>query len=229
MGKAIAKGLFYLFAFIVVAWMVTNTKGMLDMVFPGNAIIPWLGLAVFDVGAVAWLVVFLRDASGTGQRSVSIVSSLVSLIGAILMTVAHLYMGGQTITDVPAEMGTYVIWAIGIMTALHATAVWSYHVLDPLEMMEIKQKMGEDRIIALAYKKAEAEIDDRADVLATHIGRTWADNAGRRVQETTKVLQLNGVDADFPKDAPAQPTPLQLADSGTSPTNGKRPSTPKSV
>ena len=80
MGKAIAKGLFYLFAFIVVAWMVTNTKGMLDMVFPGNAIIPWLGLAVFDVGAVAWLVVFLRDASGTGQRSVSIVSSLVSLI-----------------------------------------------------------------------------------------------------------------------------------------------------
>lgn len=219
MGKAIAKGLFYLFAAVVIVWMVTNTKGMLDMVFPGNVVIPWLGLAVFDLGAIAWLVVFLRDSSGTGQRSISVVASLVSLIGAIAMTVAHLYMGGQTITDVPAEMGTYVIWAIGVMTALHATAVWAYHILDPLEMMEIKQKLGEDRIIALAYKKAEAEIDDRADVLATHIGRTWADNAGRRVQETAKVLQLNGVDANSPKAHTAQP--VVLADSGTLQTGGR--------
>ena len=219
MSKAIAKGLFYLFAAVVVVWMVTNTKGMLDMVFPGNVVIPWLGLAVFDLGAIAWLVVFLRDASGTGQRSISVVASLVSLIGAIAMTVAHLYMGGQTITDVPAEMGTYVIWAIGVMTALHATAVWAYHILDPLEMMEIKQKMGEDRIIALAYKKAETEIDDRADVLATHIGRTWADNAGRRVQETARVLQLGGVDANSPKAHTAQPA--ALADSGTLQTVGR--------
>lgn len=218
MGKAISKGLFYLFAAIVVFWMVTNTKGMLDMVFPNNTIISWLGLAVFDVGAIAWLVVFLRDASGTGQRSISVVSSLVSLIGAIMMTVAHLYMGGQTIADVPDEIGTYVIWAIGVMTALHAAAVWAYHILDPAEMMEIKQKMGEDKIIALAFKKADAEIDNRADVLATHIGSAWADNAERRVQETAKVVKSGGVTANLPK-ASAQAA-LRLADSGTSQTTG---------
>ena len=122
---------------------------------------------------------------------------------------------------VRAKMGTYVSWAIGVRTALRATAVWAYHILDPLEMMEIKQKLGEDRIIALAYKKAEAEIDDRADVLATHIGRTWADNAGRRVQETAKVLQLNGVDANPPKAHTAQPA--ALADSGTLQTAGRQP------
>lgn len=193
MGKTIARGVFYALALGVWVWMMANTLGIARMVFPPGGdgflgdMLPYMALVMFDVGAVAWLLVFLRHAEGIVQRSIAVIVSFVSLLGAIFLSVAHLYLGGQALTSIPAEMGTWVLWAIGGMTLVHGIAIWASHIADPEEMRRIKTQSIMDNGKALALDRAEAIVDRELDGIAESMADVYA--AGIR----TNLLRHAGV------------------------------------
>ena len=224
MSKTIARGVFYALALGVWVWMMTNTLGIAQMVFPpgGNDflgdMLPYMALVMFDVGAVAWLLVFLRHAEGIVQRSIAVIVSFISLLGAIFLSVAHLYLGGQALTSIPAEMGTWVLWAIGGMTLVHGTAIWASHIADPEEMRKIKTQSIMDNGKALALERAEAMVDRELDGIAESMAGVYA--AGIR----TNLLRHAGVGMGGPMvtapamiEAPAPAAPASVEFEAASP------------
>ncbi|MBK9613935.1 hypothetical protein [Candidatus Amarobacter glycogenicus] len=74
------------------------------------------------------MFVFLRYSEGIAQRHRG--GGVVHQPGwGIFLSVAHLYLGGQTLTSIPAEIGTWVLWAIGGMTLVHGVAIWASHLV----------------------------------------------------------------------------------------------------
>ncbi|MFZ1597584.1 MAG: hypothetical protein WAW26_17160, partial [Anaerolineae bacterium] len=80
MSRTIARGAFYALALGVWFWMMTNTLSVTQMIFPNQegllgGMLPYMALIMFDVGAVAWLFVFLRYSEGIAQRAIAVVVS----------------------------------------------------------------------------------------------------------------------------------------------------------
>lgn len=181
MSKTIARGVFYALALGVWIWMMTNTLGITQMIFPADgeflgAMLPYMALVMFDVGAVAWLLVFLRHSEGVAQRSIAVIVSFISLLGAIFLSIAHLYLGGQTLASIPSEMGTWVLWAIGGMTLVHGIAIWASHIVNPDEMREIKTQSMLDNAKELALTRTEALLNQRLDGIAEAMSHEYANN-----------------------------------------------------
>lgn len=181
MSRTIARGAFYALALGVWFWMMTNTLSVTQMIFPNQegllgGMLPYMALIMFDVGAVAWLFVFLRYSEGIAQRAIAVVVSFISLVGGIFLSVAHLYLGGQTLTSIPAEIGTWVLWAIGGMTLVHGVAIWASHLVNPEEMRLIKTQSMLDNGKALALDRAEAKLNERMDLIADSMSIEYAKN-----------------------------------------------------
>lgn len=205
MSKTIARGAFYGLALGVWAWMMVNTLAIARMVFPQgdlmSAILPYMALIMFDLGSVAWLFVFLRHAEGIVQRSIAVVVSFVSLIGAIFLSVAHLYLGGQTLAAIPPEMGTWVMWAIGGMTLVHGLAIWASHMANPEEIRKIKTQSMLDNGKALALDRAEQMLNQELDSIAESMAGVYAADI------RTSLLRHAGVMGGGPQILEAAPRP----------------------
>ena len=103
---------FGLISVVILLWTSYLTTSFLSMVLPSSFwVVPYLGLVVFDGGMIGWMFVYLYLAEGSMQRSIALGLTVFNLIGVGLMTIAEIVLGGQTLTEVPAMLGTVAIWA----------------------------------------------------------------------------------------------------------------------
>lgn len=181
MRGTMAKGLFYLLALVVVAWMVSNSYAILQFVFPGDGFTPILGLVLFDIGALIWLYVFVAHAQGVVQRSIAVALSTLSLIGAVVLTLAHLYLGGQTLVEIPPDIGQWAIYVIGGMTLLDAFGVWGFHIADPDVAQAIRERAASDQVLSLAQDMADRQLTASAADIAGQIAQSRYEDAQRRL------------------------------------------------
>ena len=211
-GGQVAKLVFGLITIAVFGWMLTNTYAMLKLVFPNDVYLPWLGLAVFDLGAIAWLLVFIMTAHGTEQHAIALVSSALSLLGAVAMTVAHLYFGGQKFTQIPDSLGTYAIWIVGIMTAVHGVAIWAFHLRNPDAILKRQSRQHMDAVLAQALLQSRQQTAAMKGDLAQQISDAQMAALSRRVSEMAgangRAALPNGKGTYIP--APPEPEVLEL-------------------
>jgi hypothetical protein len=139
MGKSFAKGLFYVLSVILVVWTASLTYSFVASVLPNaHWLVPVFALVVFDAGMIAWLVVFLDYARGTGQRAVALTLCIIDFLGVGLMVLAEIFLGGQTIVNPPENLGEYAVWGLGIWTVINVGGVIVFHLLHP----ETRKKMA---------------------------------------------------------------------------------------
>jgi len=139
MGKSFAKGLFYAVSAILVIWTASLTYSFVASVLPNaHWLVPVFALVVFDVGMIAWLVVFLDYARGAGQRAVALALCIIDFLGVGLMVLAEIFLGGQTIVNPPENLGEYAVWGLGIWTVINVGGVIVFHLLHP----ETRKKMA---------------------------------------------------------------------------------------
>jgi hypothetical protein len=174
-----SKVLFYIFCVVIVVWTGSLTVSFVTRVMPGAGVEPFLALAVFDGGAICWLLVFLSYSKGLGQRSVSLLMMVMDLIGIGLMTVAELLMGGQTFTDAPEQLGSVAVWAIALWTIANVIAAYSFHVLSPSAMKEIAMGVAKDKVEAQGIKYLEDNLSKLGEQLGTEMGKALLDQAIR--------------------------------------------------
>jgi hypothetical protein len=165
-----AKIIFYLFCVAVLGWTGSLTISFVSRVLPGSQLEPYLALAVFDGGAITWLMVFLWHARGLGQRAVAILMLVLDLIGVALMTIAELFLGGQTFTEAPAGLGMIAVWAIGIWTFANLAAAYAFHVLDPAAHEEITIGVAKDKVRQSGLRQLEQNLDVLGAELAAELG-----------------------------------------------------------
>jgi hypothetical protein len=201
--KVCSKILFYALAAAIFAWTCSLTIALVSRLLPGDAITPFFALAIFDIGALAWALVFLFQAAGLPQRAISLLAMVLDIAGVILMSIGELFLGGQQLTAIPEGLGTIVVWAVGLWTAANLVAIYAYHIADPDEMAEIRIRSMQDKIQDEALNQVEAQAHVEAQMLAAQIAKTnYADLLAR--------LRLPSATADRVIDATAHDVPVSV-------------------
>ena len=157
---------FYAFVVVVLMWTGTLTLAEVRDILPDDPITPYFALALFDGGALVWLLVFIAKAKGLWQRGVSALMLLADLVGVIAFSMARLFSGGQTMTEVSPEMGAAVVIGLGVMTAINFLGIYAFHVTDPETLAEIEAQSLEDELFEEAQKQARANMEGEKARLA---------------------------------------------------------------
>lgn len=181
-----SRVIFYGLAIALLFWTSTMTLAFVGAALPNLAAAKYFALAIFDVGAVSWLLIFLFAAQGIPQRATALMLAVIDLLGIGLMVFAELFTGGQTITAIPADIGRIALWGIGFWTLINLVGVFAYHITDPDTMQDIARKNAADKITAKSLKLLDSQTDEIADEVAGIM-------AGRMVRETLLRLDAPNV------------------------------------
>jgi hypothetical protein len=158
MSRTLAKGLFYGLVVVLFLWTASLTYSFVASALPNlHWTVPLFALVVFDVGTIAWMIVFLDYAQGSGQRAVALVLCLFDFLGVGLMVLAEIFLGGQSLVTPPENLGEYAIWGIGIWTVANVGGVIAFHLLHPESRQKMAIRNEMDLVFAEALKKLSAK------------------------------------------------------------------------
>lgn len=163
--ETIGKIVFYAFVVVVFLWTASLTLGEVKQILPADPLTPFFALALFDGGAVAWLLAWMSHARGLTQRAISLIMLIVDLAGVVLLSAARLFTGGQTLADAPEMIGAYVVWGIVGATLLNLAAVYAFHIADVDIMAAIETGLLIDTLRSEAQQQAKANIESQAQKL----------------------------------------------------------------
>lgn len=218
LAKAIGKILFWIFILAVAGWTASLTLAEVKAILPGDPITPYFALALFDGGAVTWLLVFIGHAKGLTQRAISLLLLVLDLAGIVILSAGRLLMGGQTLADVPKELGANMVYALIGATLINLIAIYAFHVSDPETMQTIELQTLDDSIQAEAMSQARANIEAEVQELAAIIAARstarlkYALRLPTNDRETRELL--TGEVSPAPLVIPAEPKP-QATNAGT--------------
>jgi len=168
----VTKFLFYVFCIVIFGWTASLTLDFVSTVLPNDTIQQYAALAVFDAGALIWLLVFLFKAQGLGQRAISLIMTIADLIGVGVMTIAALFLSGQQYTQVPASLGEIALWTIAISTFANVAMAYAFHITEPSASEEITRGVAADKVKAQALKYLETSLDEIGAQVGAELGET---------------------------------------------------------
>jgi hypothetical protein len=243
MKKGVALILSLLVGGGLMIYSASRTVNLLQMTLPsGQKELAFLALLAFDGGLVAWTLTFMFGAEGGYQRALSLLLTIVSLVGVVVGFGADQLLGAQSggvlsASDVPQGFGLTVVMATVAIIALHIAGVTFFHLLSPENRRRMQEESFKDRIEEAAFKKSGESVDHIAAQLAnemteSRMGRLMAvyqnqivrDNA-RTVKELEPKERQNGHKSELVSlNAASVDGPMVLEADVSAPkvTNGKR-------
>jgi hypothetical protein len=161
------------FAFFVtlILWTATLTMDIMNIVLPHNPAAKYYALALFDGGALIWLGMFVYKAKGTPQRGASLLLFVLDFLGVVLMTAGGVYMGGQSLADIPEWMGYALVNGIIGATLANVGAAYYYHMSSPETREEMAAQSLEDTLSEEAMRQARVNIQREARNLGAIMAR----------------------------------------------------------
>ena len=165
LSETIGKIVFYLFVLAVAAWTASLTLSEMKAILPNDPLTPYFALALFDGGALAWLMAWLGHARGLMQRSISVIMLVLDLAGVVLLSAGRLLGGGQTLIDIPPALAQAVIYGVIGATLANLAAIYIFHITDPETMEDIETSILEDTLRDESIKQAQANIASQAQQL----------------------------------------------------------------
>ena len=166
LNKVFATIAFYTLVIVVFMWTATLTLAEMREIMPNDPVTPFFALALFDGGAVVWLLVFTGKAKGLWQRGISALMLAADLIGVIAISMARLLTAGQEMVVISPELGAAVGYGVGIMTAINFLGIYGFHVTDPGTLAEIEAQSLEDELYQEAQEQARANMEGEKAQLA---------------------------------------------------------------
>lgn len=88
--KSAGKVMFGIFVLALLVWAGNLTIHAVRAAIPNDPFAPFLALALFDFGAIAWLHTFMYGARGTGQRTTAMLLTVFDLAGVVIMSAGGL-------------------------------------------------------------------------------------------------------------------------------------------
>jgi hypothetical protein len=217
--KAIGKILFAVFGVLVFFWTASLSLAELRQILPGDPIQPYIGLILTDIGALCWLLVFIGQAQGLGQRAIALIMFVVDLAGVILLAGGRLLTGGQTMTEIPQQLGDTLVWGLIGLTILNLLSAYLFHLAEPGTWKAVEFGVLVDKVQKEALDQAQRNIESEAQALGAILSaRATAelkyqlrlplnDNESAVVSRDTHQGQIPA--AQMVLDVPAQPMPRQ--------------------
>ena len=180
-----------------------------------------LGLVAFEGGLLLWPM-YYQQADTNTQSGIAAVMAVIDLLGVAMAFGVEVMGNNPGMAGLIPQFADVATWGvIGVVIA----NVAAYIVVDAIDpdkqlarQMAAQSRAQKTAQLFIARQAAQATlsgIQETANQIVPGLAaRNLADVRGH-------FGLVDGVNIEAPK----APAPLQLADSGTSPTNGKRPST----
>lgn len=180
-GKYLTWILMYLLMAVVFLWTASLTTGFVAKVLPEDIYAPYFALVLFDGGLLAWMYIFLGLAKGTAQRVTAIAMMIMDFIGLAVIAIAEVFIGGQSIAEIPANLGLIAVWVLGIWTLINVLGFVIFHVTDPNNMLKMEMQSQEDKLYKKSFDKLGQKADEISDRAADVMAEKQLENLMKRV------------------------------------------------
>ena len=159
-----------IFAALVIlftSWMTLNLAGRL---IPGNVILQFMTLVLFDLAALIWFIQFITQAKGTLQWAIAGIGFAVGLLGAVIMAGGELILGQQLVViDDPSKLGWALVATVIVAALAHAVLVYAFHFTAPATLNRIENAQEVAKAVGKAYKDTRAELARNSDELTASL------------------------------------------------------------
>ncbi len=210
-SKFIGKLLFYAMAIALSVYAASRTLDFVSGTLPADKqMIGYLALFATTGGALAWLMVFLNNSEGIGQKGIALLMVVVDLVGEFAIftveTIRGASQSGMVTTINPEQVQTTII-GMSALIAANILAIFAYHILD-VENMEALELSLADAVVKSEILKAKKA---KAKSLAKTIADAEADKFGEeqialdRSNPETESELLDTVKKLFGKNAKVTP------------------------
>lgn len=182
--KGISKVLFYAISLALLVYAAARSLEFVTATLPADQqIVGYLALAATSGGAVAWLLVFMYSAQGTGQKVIAGLMTGIDLLGEFaLFTFETLRSSGQAgmIEALAPEEVQMVILGLSALIAVNILATFAYHLVDPEHAREMREAAVKDDLENKALKLIEKQGEQLAGDLAPQLAAQWAADFEKR-------------------------------------------------
>lgn len=182
--QGIAKVLFYVISAALLAYAAARSLDFITKTLPPDQqIIGYLALAATSGGAIAWLMIFMYAAQGTGQKVISGLMVGVDLSGEFaLFTFDTLLTSGQAglIDALTADEIRMVVLGLSALIAVNILATFAYHLVDPETSRDMREAAVKDELENKALKLIEKRGSELAGDLAPQLAAQWAADFEKR-------------------------------------------------
>jgi hypothetical protein len=174
----LAKTLFALFVLGVFAGVMYYSFRALGMIFPGDLIGQLFGMVLFDVAALTWFLVFVKESHSTMQYVFSIIGFMVGIVGTLGLVAIEVGISSNQL--LPADVAKPLNYIFIAVLIAHLLLTYAYHAAAPAIAADISMGVERARIMARAEKDAEKLLIDNQHLLAEplaaeHVRRVMQD------------------------------------------------------
>lgn len=209
-SKFIAQVGFYALALGLMAYAAMRTLDFVQGTMPADRQFwGYLFLLSTGVGAIIWLLVYLKLAEGAKQRGLAFMMGVIDLLGEMAMVYADTVRvssenGQMSMTQ--GDLQTFITASVGII-AVNIVAAYAFHLFDPQAERESHARDLVDEVTDAAMKSLNTPqakqnmIDDLAPTLKSAI----LDEVTAQVREQAGVHIRRALTR-----GPALPPPLEV-------------------
>jgi len=182
----VGKILGFIFMAGVIAFTGWMTMRLGQRLIPGDSIMQWMILILFDGAAVVWFVLFITQARGTVQWAIAAIGWLIGLAGAVIMTAGELVLGQQLVLiEDPTRFGWIIIATVVVAALSHAILSYLFHFSDPAVRNRIENAQKTAQAIETAYNAARQQIDNNVDTLTEGLVASAIHEAQQQINAIT--------------------------------------------
>jgi hypothetical protein len=153
------------------------------------------GLALFDIGALGWLLHFAHSAQGNAQRAIAAICGIACLMLTLCAAGVHVLLVQELVT-VPAWAGQVAVTSILVALAINLIGAAANHMADPAVQRDMRQQaMNDEKAEAIekaqmsvfreALRQTEARVAQTAGLISDRLSGEFATDANREMLAMT--------------------------------------------
>lgn len=177
MGKKLGSILVLIVGAGLMLYSMARTFHLLSATLPaGQEILAAVALLGFDLGLVAWLIVFLKGAEGGLQRSIAALMIVIDLIAVVAGFLGDtLLVSGQSglLAALDASSRQTIVLVTAMAIAANIAAVVFYHMASPENLRRMAEESARDKIQNQSLQAISQQANLLAEQLAPIIAADW--------------------------------------------------------
>ena len=220
----VAGVFFALFGFGVIALLFSYTFSALAHVFPDNLFAQLMGMVLFDIAAIAWLLALIYLCKSVMQYTFSFIGFVFGLAGSLGMVAMEVMLGGQELMEAPAWVNEALIYGFIGAAVVHVVLYYAYKLAAPEISADISLGFETAQITDEAMKQAEAQLLKQRGALGGVIAPRLIGNVRRNLGLPVSDDVIDAPSwVNIPEEAPIPVQFSQAMPTATTPPRHKSP------
>jgi hypothetical protein len=175
--KGIGSVLFYILSAGLVIYAGSRSLDFIQSTLPPDQkLIGWLGLLATEGGAIIWLVVFLKQSQGLGQKVIAFLSAVLDMGGSILLftfdTLIRSAQNGAIVSLTQDDVKNVILCLSGLI-GVNLIMVFAFHVFEPENMRKMREDAAHDAVQGSLLKQIEDNAENLAKEMLPDLYAQW--------------------------------------------------------